>query len=232
MACLSRASLLLRRAAPPLAAVAALSLGAAACGGGSSSSAPTTAPGAGGGTTTSAPPTTAPAATTTVPTTAPATTTTVPAVTTTVPPPSTTVGVTTCATDALTLSVSGANGAAGSTYETLDLQNTGSVPCTLEGYPGVSYVTGSAGTQVGAAATRDPSSSVVLVTLAPGATATAQLRLIDAGNFDPTTCQMTPVLGFRVYPPGQTTAGFVAASGQACASTSVQDLYVGTVQPA
>jgi hypothetical protein len=205
--------------------VAVLSLAAAACGGGSSSSAPTTATSSGATTTT------APAATTTVPTTAPATTTTVPATTTTVPPPPTTVGVTTCVTSALTLSISGANGAAGSTYETLDLQNSGSVTCTLEGYPGVSYVTGNAGTQVGAAATRDPSSSVVLVTLAPGATATAQLRLIDAGNFDATTCQITPVLGFRVYPPNQTAAGFVAASGEACASTSVQDLYVGAVQP-
>jgi hypothetical protein len=228
MACLSRPSLLIRRAAPPLAAAAVLGLAVAACGGGSSSSAPTTARSSGGAATT----TTAPAATTTVPTTTtvPATTTTVPATTTTVPPPSTTVGVTTCATSALTLSVSGANGAAGSTYETLDLQNTGSVSCTLEGYPGVSYVTGSAGTQVGAAAVRDTSSTAVLVTLAPGATATAQLRLIDAGNYG-ANCQITPVLGFRVYPPGQTAAGFVAASGEACASTSVQDLYVGALQP-
>jgi hypothetical protein len=224
MAYQSRPSLLIRRASPPLAAMAVLSLVVAACGGGSSSSAPTTTPTTVGGSAT-----TAPAATTTVPTTAPATT--VPATTTTVPAAPTTVGVTTCATSALALSVSGPNGAAGSTYETLDLQNTGSVTCTLEGYPGVSYVTGSSGTQVGAGATRDTTSSVVLVTLAPGATATAQLRLIDAGNFDATTCQIIPVLGFRVYPPGQTTAGFVAASGQACASTSVQDLYVGAVQP-
>jgi hypothetical protein len=233
MASRSRPSHPIRRATPPLAAVVVLGLAVAACGGGSSSSTTTTKPKGGTATTTTAPAskatTTAPAATTTVPTTATApTTATTPA--TTVPASTTTAGPTLCATAALTLSISGASGAAGSTYESLDLQNTGSVTCTLNGYPGVSYVTGSSGSQVGAPAARDTSSTPTLVTLAPGATASAQLRLIDPYNFDQSTCQITPVLGFRVYPPGQTTAGFVAAAGNACASTSVQGLYVGAVE--
>lgn len=83
---------------------------------------------------------------------------------------------------------------------------------------------------MGAPAVRDPASTVTLVTLAPGAMASAQLRLIDPSNFPQSNCQITPVRGFRVYPPGQSTAGFVAAAGNACASTSVQGLMVGAIQ--
>ncbi|MCU4183585.1 DUF4232 domain-containing protein [Acidiferrimicrobium sp. IK] len=216
-----------RRFLAPLLGVGAAAVLAAGCGASShSSSASTTAPtavpvttAAGGGSTSTAPATTAPAATTTAPaTTAPAST--APA------------GPQPCATAQLTLSLGLGNGAAGSTYVPLYLANSGPSTCTLSGYPGVSYVGGGNGTQIGAAATRDPSTPVATVSLAPGQRAQSQLRLIDPYDFDTSTCKMVPVQGFRVYPPGQTAAAFVKDPGQACSSTTLPQpaLFVGAVR--
>ncbi len=60
-----------------------------------------------------------------------------------------------CDTGSLAGSIeSGSGGAAGSTYVHLALRNTGSSTCTLQGWPGVSFVGGGDGSQIGAAATR------------------------------------------------------------------------------
>ncbi len=172
-------------------------------------------------------------------TTSPSTTvaqTTIPTVSTTTAPsttPTTAVAApVACPTNALSLSISNPSGTAGSTYETLNLTNDGSITCTLTGYPGVSYVTGSDGTRVGAPASQDPTTPVTVVTLTPGTSAQATLRVVDPGDYDPSTCQLVPVEGFRVYPPGQTAAAFVAASGTACSSTAINGLTIGAVQAA
>jgi hypothetical protein len=141
-------------------------------------------------------------------------------------PPS---GPTGCATGALTGTLTGANGAAGSVYYSLVLTNTGSVACTLQGYPGVSFVTGPSGPQVGAAAARATGSAPAL-TLAPGSKATASLQITDATNYG-TACQVTPVAGLKVYPPGQTSALYVAHPDKACANTNDVTLHIGALQP-
>ena len=118
-------------------------------------------------------------------------------------------------------------GAAGSTYLAVVFTNRGSLPCTLDGHPGVSFVTGDNGTQVGAAADREKSGT--RVTLQPRTQAHATLRQVQAGNFDKQKCRPVQALGYRVYPPDQRASAFVPAKTTACAATSVHLLTVGPV---
>src|SRR5438309_2387332 len=84
-----------------------------------------------------------------------------------------------CTTSILSVHLGAADGAAGSTYEPLVFTNKGSATCTLNGYPGVSFVAPTSGKQVGAAASRNPQHAAELVTLAPGATASALLQIAN-----------------------------------------------------
>ena len=94
----------------------------------------------------------------------------------------------------------------------LQLRNTGSSACTLYGYPGVSWVRGAQGLQTGAAAVRqaDPSGTEKVVTLAPGALASAPLDIVDAAVIPPSECKPVAVRGLRIYPPGQKAALFLS----------------------
>ncbi|MBV9660346.1 MAG: DUF4232 domain-containing protein [Acidimicrobiales bacterium] len=122
------------------------------------------------------------------------------------------------------------NGAAGTIYYPLTLRNTGGSTCTLDGYPGVSFVTGPGGSQVGAPADRMPG-SVATVTLAPGQMAQANLGISAAANFAG-SCRITPVAGLAVYPPGDTTTIYIAHSDQGCANSNDVILHVGPLAPA
>lgn len=173
---------------------------------------------------TSAAPTT-PSPTTASPTTASAATSSTP----TTAAPTTTPTLAACSTSHLTGSLGSPNGTAGTIYYQLGLRNTGSAVCSVQGYPGVSFVAGPDGHQVGSPATRivNPAPRVVL---SPQQQATSTLAVVEAGNFG-SSCQVTPVLGLRVYPPGQTSALFVAHADQGCANSQVQTLRVGPLQP-
>ena len=85
-----------------------------------------------------------------------------------------------CPTRSLGLKLGPSQGAAGSTYVALQFTNNSSVSCTLYGYPGVSLGAGQPVSQVGLAADRNPAPPRELVTLAPGAVASALLRIVDA----------------------------------------------------
>jgi Domain of unknown function (DUF4232) len=136
-----------------------------------------------------------------------------------------------CATTALTASLGPGSGAAGSSYYPIVFKNSSSAPCSLYGYPGVSFVTAS-GTQVGAAAVEDPTYPRRLVTLVPGSSIVhAELKITDAGNYPPSTCQPATADRLRIFPPGQTSPLYVSLSAMACSNTSVQILSVQTVQP-
>jgi hypothetical protein len=136
-----------------------------------------------------------------------------------------------CATTALTASLGPGSGAAGSRYFPINFTNTSGSNCSLYGYPGVSFVT-AAGAQVGAAATEDPTYPRRLITLAPGATAHAELRIADAQNYPAATCHPAAVHRLKIFPPGQTSVLYLTLSATACSRTSVQILAVQTVQPA
>jgi hypothetical protein len=121
-------------------------------------------------------------------------------------------------------------GAAGSVYQNVDFTNTGSAPCSLYGYPGVALGTGMPFSQVGAAATRSTAASAALVTLSPGQTANALLRVVQALNYSAATCSPTTTTYLQVYPPNQTTAIYLPFKSTGCTSKSVNILSIGVVQ--
>ncbi|WP_245614433.1 DUF4232 domain-containing protein [Actinokineospora inagensis] len=123
-----------------------------------------------------------------------------------------------CKVGELKLSVKDGDAAAGTVYRKLVFTNSGSRTCVIQGFPGVSYVAGDDGHQVGPAAYRVGTKGAA-VKLAPGAAASADVGFVNVQNFDPAECQPTEVRGIRVYPPHDTGSGFVALPGTGCAKT-------------
>lgn len=147
-------------------------------------------------------------------------------------PPTSTGGIPNCATSELKGSLGQEDGAAGSVYAPLVLTNSGTRTCELRGFPGVSYVAGDNGHQVGPAAAMDGPRGGEVV-LKPGAAAAAQLQLVNVANFDAAACQPTPVRGLRVYPPGDTASLYIERAGTGCALTPPgNQLSVQTLKPA
>jgi len=107
------------------------------------------------------------------------------------------------------------SGAAGSSYYKLKLTNLSGHSCTLRGYPGVSAVN-LAGHQLGSPASREHVGKVKTVTLKQGETATAVLRIVEAGNFPTAKCHMSTAAGLRVYPPGEKSSKVVPFPFPAC----------------
>ena len=228
----------------PIIGVTAMALLLTACSGGGTGAATAAHPstGASTGTSTSTSPTTGP---TTAPSrSTPAATTPSTAASAAAPAPSrgsgtaatpapasTTAGGTAstrCATSQLTGSVAdGGGSSAGATRVAIILRNTGARSCTLQGWPGVSFVGGGTGTQIGNAATLDRSTPHQTLTLRPAGEVQAVVTVEDAGNWDSATCHPRVTDGFRVIPPGSRQSLFVPASGalfESCASTSVHQL--------
>jgi hypothetical protein len=136
-----------------------------------------------------------------------------------------------CPTRYLGVKAGLSQGTAGSIYQVIDFTNISNVSCTLYGYPGISFAsTGSSGGQIGLAAKENPTPPRELVTLAPGATANALLRIVAAGNFPPATCGMVTAHWLVIYPPNQTTPVYLNYTSPTC-SKQVQILTVNVVQP-
>jgi Protein of unknown function (DUF4232) len=136
-----------------------------------------------------------------------------------------------CATSGLSVKLGSGNGAAGSTFVPIVFTNTTSSSCSLFGYPGVSFVTGQGGSQVGSAAQRDTTQPARSVVLAAGGVAHATLRVVQADNFPAAACQPTAVSTLKIFPPGQTAPLYLAFSSRTCASTAPADevLFIQTV---
>jgi hypothetical protein len=137
-----------------------------------------------------------------------------------------------CTTSALTVTVASTpgGGAAGSTYMPIDFTNSSGRACALYGYPGVSFVTGRGGAQIGAAAARNTGFSAVPVTLASHASAHAWLQVAQAGNYPASTCHMVTATWLRVFPPGNTVPAYVSHTFSACASAKANLLTVMPVR--
>jgi hypothetical protein len=132
----------------------------------------------------------------------------------------------TCTTDNSTVEFGEPDGAAGSTFIPLIFTNTGSEPCTLEGFPTVEFVGDGDGTQVGAAATEDAATSPVeLITVDPGTSAQATLKITTAGN----VCEPVAVDGFRVIPPGSSDAFFIEETAYDACAGDVSIMTVSAV---
>jgi uncharacterized cupredoxin-like copper-binding protein len=135
-----------------------------------------------------------------------------------------------CTTAHLQIKTGAGQGAAGSVYETLDFTNAGTAACTLYGYPGVSLATGTPAAQVGLAASRSTTAGPTLVTLQPGQTGNAVLRITQALNYPSATCSPKATMFLRIYPPNQTTSTDLAFKSTGCTSTKVNLLTIGVVQ--
>jgi hypothetical protein len=147
-----------------------------------------------------------------------------------VAPSSSAPGTPACATSALQVKLGSSDGYAGGVYVLIDFTNTSGSTCTLFGYPGVSLVTGPPYKQIGLAAKRSANSSKKLVTLAAGATANAQLQIVDALNFPSASCGPTKATALKIYPPNQTEPAYLPNTSTGC-SKPVQIMYIGTVRP-
>ena len=110
----------------------------------------------------------------------------------------------------------------GSIYTPLVFTNTGTVTCTLDGHPGVSFID-EAGNQIGPSAERTTGTTPT-VALAPGEQAHATLQTHDAGLFD--TCVPVPAHRMKVYPPDQTTAIIIAYDFVVCTGVIADSQFI------
>lgn len=124
-----------------------------------------------------------------------------------------------CDSGDLHVSTESGGGAAGHDITRIVFQNTSDHACWVRGYPGVSYVAGSDGHQVGGSALRDSSHgpSSARIWLIPNAHAYALLNQPNPHNFTSGSCDPTSVRGLRIYPPEETASLYAADSGTACA---------------
>ncbi|MCI2420189.1 DUF4232 domain-containing protein [Saccharopolyspora sp. K220] len=138
-----------------------------------------------------------------------------------------------CTAGDLQLSFGRGGGAAGTTYRPLIFTNTSDQACVLQGFPGVSYVGGEDGHQVGAAAYRDGSKGPA-VTLAPGDQASAVIGFATVENYEAEVCRPEPVKGLRIYPPQETASMYIpfdyAETGCANEQLPGNQLTVQTIQ--
>jgi hypothetical protein len=136
-----------------------------------------------------------------------------------------------CTTAALAvwLGAGAGGGQAGGVSYPIELTNLSGRPCHLFGFPGVSAEAG--GRQSGSPARRDRSAPERTVTLAPGATAHAVIRIADVSAFPAATCRPVVASGVRVYPPGAFRPATIPFRFRACSAKGPVFLQVGSVQP-
>ncbi|HEY0716662.1 MAG TPA: DUF4232 domain-containing protein [Streptosporangiaceae bacterium] len=213
-----RAAVTARRgvAVSSLVAAAALAAGCGSSGNGqSASSASPSAPGSqsAGGSAASAAPAGSPAAAPTSKSAAPA-------------------GLAACTTANLSVSLqtSAGGGAAGSTYVPIQFTNTSGTACAMYGFPGVSFVTGQNGSQIGAPAQRGASASKITVTVASHAVAHAWLQIAQAGNYPVSSCHPGKANFLKVYPPANTAPTYIERAFETCMSAKVVTMTIDPVR--
>jgi hypothetical protein len=125
--------------------------------------------------------------------------------------------------------------ASAGTYYALEFTNVSHRACSLYGYPEVSaYADGRAGggrvtgAQIGGAAIRDTSVRPRTVTLAPGATAHAVLRVIVRAR--PAGCTKVTAEELRVTLPHQGRSAYVPADIPVCSGKGHASLSVQAIQ--
>ena len=116
------------------------------------------------------------------------------------------------------------------TYYTLEFTNVSHRACRLYGYPQVSAYRDSpvTGGQIGSAAIRDTTVRPKPVTLAPGATAHAVLRVTAASQ--PASCALVTAEELRVTLPSQGRPEFVPVHIPVCSKKGHVSLSVQAVQ--
>lgn len=111
----------------------------------------------------------------------------------------------------------------------LHFTNRSNHACQLQGSPGVSFVTGADGRQLGEPATRAAKSSGKVVVLVPTAATDAELLVTSTGPYDPADCKPEKAAGLRVYAPNDTASTFVPFAQDTCSAPGKVMLQVGVV---
>jgi uncharacterized protein DUF4232 len=121
----------------------------------------------------------------------------------------------------------------GGTYYTLEFTNVSARVCSLYGYPDVSAFAGdqAGGTQIGSAATHDPSVRPRPVLLEPGQTAHSVLLVTSIRTFEPTACAQVTAPELRVTLPDQVRPAFVPIHLPACSKKGLEFMRVQPIQP-
>lgn len=120
-------------------------------------------------------------------------------------------------------------GTAGSVFYRFQLTNLSGHRCTLKSYPKV-FAANLAGQRFGSAAANEATGAPHTVSLAAGESASALVRVVEAGNFSPSDCNPRTAAGFRVSPPGQTASRFVPFPFEACAKPGHSNLLIRAVK--
>ena len=128
---------------------------------------------------------------------------------------------------AVWLGVGEGGAAAGSTYHPLELTNVSHHACSLSGFPGISAVRAR---QLGSPAGRDRVHPAHTVTLAPGHTAHAILRIVDVANYPASRCRPVQASGLRVYPPNQRASREIPFAFRACSRRGPVYLSIRAVE--
>ncbi|HTZ94238.1 MAG TPA: DUF4232 domain-containing protein [Streptosporangiaceae bacterium] len=136
------------------------------------------------------------------------------------PSPATSAAAASCATKNLSASAGSPQGYASGLQLTIMLKNTGTAPCTLDGYPTVTQATGTAGASVGQPAKPDSSAPRMAVTVPPNGVASARLQIADSANYPATTCKQVKASSLAVVPPSEKTALHIAFGSTACDGTA------------
>lgn len=147
------------------------------------------------------------------------------------PPASVVAAAPVCAPRGLSGALRHTEGTPGSVYNDLVLRNKGTVACRLTGYPDVQFVDAN-GAVLGAPADDTDDGAVTAVLLPAGGTASAMLRITQAGiqRGCTATSQTKRAAALRVTPPdgGAATLSVPLSGGvTACSSSNVRQLLVG-----
>ncbi|HHV21345.1 MAG TPA: DUF4232 domain-containing protein [Propionibacterium sp.] len=104
------------------------------------------------------------------------------------------------------------------------MTNTSSRSCEILGFPGVAFVTGPGGSQIGAAADRDRIYKSTRFVLEPGRQAASEVRVKQPGQF--TNCRATTASYLQVIVPNTWTAFLYPANITACSNPDALQLSV------
>ncbi len=122
-------------------------------------------------------------------------------------------------------------GTAGSVFYRIEFTNLTTTTCTVSGYPKVNAVD-LKGRRIGAPATHEPGKKARKVTLAPGKSASATLRIVDALNFPANKCKVTTAAGLRISVPGGSGTKIAPLAFETCTRAASKTLSVAPVTAA
>ncbi len=131
-----------------------------------------------------------------------------------------TTGVPACTNDDLAVSYRHTDDATGHRFGVIRIKNVSDHACRTGGYGGVSYVGNGDGTQIGAAADREPGTVRHLV-VQPGRRLVSPISETVAGNYPRHQCRPAHVDGFRVYVPDATESQYVVHPTRGCRNAKI-----------